>query len=204
MLTLTDPGAGATVTRSALVFVTGSGVHNGVLQVIGTAGPDRIDVIPKDGKIRAGSNFTGYRFYNTADVSRFYLATGGGDDKMNVWETVLAQGVMDGGAGNDELWAGLRTLLIGGTGADKINGANGDDILVASSTTLDSDLPALFAVLSGARRFVAAEMINDGASDTLWGHRGTDEYWGNFSGDGVIDVLNMTYMRPDEQVFDIA
>jgi Ca2+-binding RTX toxin-like protein len=56
--------------------------------------------------------------------------------------------VLVGGSGDDVLIGGLgRNILIGGTGSDNLNGGPGDDILIGGSTTYDSNLAALAAIL---------------------------------------------------------
>jgi hypothetical protein len=182
-LTVTDSEGEAT-SSSTHVNVTGSGVHNGVLHVVGTAGNDRVDVLPKNGLVRAGAGFLPgfYRFYDPATINKLFLA---------------------GGPGNDELWAGQKSLLIGGTGADKVNGANGDDIAVASSTSFDTNLPALLAALANPLALVG-NVFDDGAADVLCGNKGTDSFFGKFQGDGVIDTINDVYRRPEEAVFEIG
>jgi Ca2+-binding RTX toxin-like protein len=102
-----------------------------------------------------------------------------------------------GGVGNDRAFGGTgRDLVIGGDGADLLFGEAHDDILVASSTVHDEDVEALQSILAewtsgnsyGTRvnniRFGGgangpftlddATVIDDGASDTLWGNGGLD------------------------------
>ena len=51
--------------------------------------------------------------------------------------------------GNDKLTGGSgRDVLIGGRGKDLLHGGAGDDIVGAGSTTLDTDLTGLFALMA--------------------------------------------------------
>jgi Ca2+-binding RTX toxin-like protein len=64
----------------------------------------------------------------------------------------------DGGSGNDILVGtagpnvlngnGGRDLIIGGGGSDALTGGSGDDILIAGTTSYDTDLAALDALLA--------------------------------------------------------
>lgn len=56
--------------------------------------------------------------------------------------------ILIGGSGNDTLIGGSgRNLLIGGAGTDKIVGNGGDDILIGGTTTFDSNVTALNAIM---------------------------------------------------------
>jgi Ca2+-binding RTX toxin-like protein len=91
----------------------------------------------------------------------------GGNDQVSIAGNISTRGLIDGGAGGDDLSAGGgptiilggtgndaidgnsgRDVLIGGDGADRIVGNGNDDILIAGFTSFDSDYSALNAILA--------------------------------------------------------
>src|SRR5262249_13048792 len=82
---------------------------------------------------------------NTIDMAA-WLYGGDGNDRLKG-----AQGptLLMGGAGDDVLQGGGgRTVMIGGAGADLVTGGNGDDLLIGGSTQFDANDPALFGIVS--------------------------------------------------------
>lgn len=163
-VTLTDDDTGSDSTTTTAV-ITGVGVNEGVLWVIGTndedgdhahvhqVGHDRImvhaDFIPEPS-----------RTYLLADITEnkmiSYLCEG--DDHLTISGRTTLTTIVHGGAGDDHLHAGSgvnallggegddklngkrgRDLLVGGEGEDNIVGSKGEDILVGGSLTDKSD-----------------------------------------------------------------
>jgi PKD repeat protein len=198
-LTVTDDDGGSD-TRSTRVYVTGSGIHDGVLEVVGTGGADRIDVTTKDtngdgrdDQVRLYASFLpDRRAYDFGAVRNVYLVGGGGNDKLSVWDTVPADAILQGDDGNDELSGGRRSLLIGGRGADIVAGYTGNDILASGATAYDGNLPALLHILGGTLALTSSTVFDDGEIDSLHGDRGIDVFFL-----GANDVIRDIYMNRD-------
>lgn len=124
-----------------------------------------------------------------------------------------------GGVGDDLLVGGDgRDLLVGGLGADRIVGNPDDDILIAGTTAFDSNETALDAIMaewtssrdtgtrmanlggtgSGTRANgnhvliatgIDRTVFDDGACDVLTGSSGTDWFFANLSGPGLLDRI---------------
>jgi VCBS repeat-containing protein len=165
-------------TQSTTALVTGVGLHNGVLQIVGTRCNDEVEVEAK-GKcqewIEVEANFLpdrGHeRLFRADKVSSIVILLGDGEDKAKVDKRIDKPVFIDGGAGNDHLMAGRGpaillggdgddvlvggkgpNLLIGGFGADRLMGGGGDDILLGGTTAYDSDPEALWAILTEWKR----------------------------------------------------
>jgi len=194
--------SGGAATRA---FVTGAGVRDGVLQVVGTAGADRVLVTPSGDQVYVTAAFVagGRRGFPGGGITSVVILGGPGDDYLSLYDTVAARGALDGGDGDDTLFGGRSSLLIGGAGADRIEAGGGDDTLVSGPTRLDGDPAALLAVLGGTRPLAAADCLDDGRADVLSGGKGTDRFFANLSGGGVLDALEDLYLSPDEDVTDV-
>jgi Ca2+-binding RTX toxin-like protein len=116
-----------------------------------------------------------------------------------------ARNILIGCEGDDTLLAGnLGDLMVGGAGADRIVGGNNNDLLVAgiltdASNTEDDKYDDLVAILSAGGISAPYHVADDGAVDRLTGSAGTDSFYGNFFGLGVLDVITD---RTDD-VFDL-
>lgn len=78
------------------------------------------------------------------------LIGGAGDDVLTGGS---GNNVLVGGAGNDTLTGGLgRNILIGGLGADILKGDAGEDILIGGTTSYDSNVAALNALMAEWKR----------------------------------------------------
>jgi Ca2+-binding RTX toxin-like protein len=169
-LTLVD-GDGGTASRSIVLYVTGSGIRQGVLQVVGTAAADHLKVEKlANGTFAVTDEARGTTTVLAAPagqtVQSVLVLLGAGDDKASVSGPGVPV-IMDGGAGNDQLNGGNgtnvliggagddmliggsgRDILIGGLGADRLLGNAGDDTLVGGYTKHDGDLAALRAIMA--------------------------------------------------------
>ncbi len=168
-VTLTDNHDGST-TGTTFALVTGAGVQDGVLNIIGTTRDDHVQVNQRDdGQLKvAASFFAGphVRSFDAAGIERIVVRLGGGNDVANVAHKVKIPTLLDGGAGHDVLKGGGgadillggdgrdvlhagagRDLLIGGRGSDLLVGGDHEDILIAGRTDFDALDAALWALL---------------------------------------------------------
>lgn len=154
---------GGTSSASTTAIVTGVGLHDGVLQIIGSAVADRITV-KRHGQSRlavsaaAGLGFK-TRLFELKQIERLMILVGDGNDSVSVAATVVVPVILDGGGGNDLLKAGGgpavllggegvddlqggrgRGILIGGRGRDRLRAGAAGDILIGGSTALDPPL----------------------------------------------------------------
>jgi Ca2+-binding RTX toxin-like protein len=152
-------------------MVTGAGVSDGVLQVVGTAGNDEVLVWRLCGQILVTADFLPgpwhTKAFDAAGIERIDVVLGGGNDVAVVAWNVGRPAKLDGGPGDDRLkgsWSddillggpgndllvgsAGRDLVIGGTGLDLIVGDAGDDILIAGTTLWDANDTALMAIMA--------------------------------------------------------
>jgi Ca2+-binding RTX toxin-like protein len=176
-VTLLDDDTGS-FTKETTALVTGVGLNDGVLQIVGTAGKDKVEV-EAEGKcdqwIEVEANFLpdrGHeRLFRADEVSSIVILLGAGNDEATIGAKVYKPVLVEGGGGNDHLEAGGgpavllggcgddvlvggkgSNLLIGGFGADRLMGGGGDDILLGGTTAYDSDPEALWAILTEWKR----------------------------------------------------
>jgi Ca2+-binding RTX toxin-like protein len=193
-VTLTVSDGGGSTTRTAVAVVSGVGVLNGALQVIGTDFADHVTVTKNAaGQYVVTTNFLrpGVRTIAPAGLQLIEGRLGEGNDVMVVTATIPLRTRLDGGEGNDSLFGGAgnntlaggdgndtlvgggeRDLLIGGLGSDLLLGQGGEDLLVTGRTDHDTDAAALDAILrEWARRDLgrAARLANLAAGGGLNG-----------------------------------
>ncbi len=153
---------GGTTSATTTAVITSAGVHDGVLQIVGTQGDDRVAVnMCSRDLIKVHASFfpkPGFEVFSAAGIQRIVILLGDGDDFATVSGDVTLTKVIDGGRGNDFLNGGggsnillggdgwdmliggpRRDILIGGRGSDMLLGGAGDDILIGARTTMDSD-----------------------------------------------------------------
>jgi Ca2+-binding RTX toxin-like protein len=128
---------GGTATQATKAMITGAGIHNRVLQIVGTAGKDQVEVEAK-GKnhewVEVEANFLSdkghARTFRADDFDSIVIMVGNGNDHVTVDKKIVKPVLIDGGAGNDHLMAGGgATTLLGGEGNDLLIGGSGNDIL---------------------------------------------------------------------------
>jgi hypothetical protein len=145
------------------------------------------------------------RLVGGLNVSALLFGGDGGDTLDATGST--AANVLVGGAGNDTLLGGSgNDILIGGKGSDTLHGNGGDDILIGGTTSYDSNVAALCAVLrewsrtdatygarvghlkggsgglNGSYVLTGATVFDDGVTDTLYGDAGLDWFFARLSG----------------------
>jgi len=170
-LTLTDDDTGQATAFTTSV-IAGVGLHDGVLQIIGTNGADEAEVFKQSSTMllveAALGSFSPISLpIASAGVSQIHMYLGGGNDFGFVSQNLTIPATMFGGAGNDALIGGNGNdrllgedgwdlligrhgydLLIGGEGVDLIIGDSGSDILISGTTSHDANLVALDAIMA--------------------------------------------------------
>jgi hypothetical protein len=102
--------------------------------VTGTAGPDRISIVPTKvpGTVRVV--FNGKVLGSFGPVTAIEVHSAAGNDTVTVDPRITLPATLDGGAGNDRLQAGFApTVLRGSAGNDELVGVRGRDVFDAGS-----------------------------------------------------------------------
>ncbi|WP_341348910.1 RHS repeat-associated core domain-containing protein [Syntrophorhabdus aromaticivorans] len=148
-VTLSDDD-GAATSASTASYITGAGLHNGILQVVGTTGADGVALTGTD-TIAVTASFLSdplhTRSFQAQAVSSITVLTGDGNDLVWVDATLHKPSSIDGGSGDDILIGG--STLIGGAGNDtlvwfseagvsSIDGGTGTNTLLVVGTS-DND-----------------------------------------------------------------
>lgn len=197
-VTVADEDGGVSAARTATAFVSGVGVMNGTLYVIGTNDHDHVTINKAGAVYRVHADFLndrgGFRDVPTAGVQRIFMLLADGDDTATISAGITIPAIIDGGKGNDHLkGGGGRNVLIGGLGADRLVGGAADDLLIAGFTAFDANDAAMTAILAEwiSSRSYAARIAN---------------LQGTGSGTPFAERLNGNYFLkgsgPDATVFD--
>ena len=132
-LTLTDDDTGTDM-DTTLAVVTGVGLNNGVLYVVGSAEDDQVHVNQTgNGTTKVHASFISetFRTFDSASVDKVIAYLCDGDDHMTIANQITTPAVIHGGAGNDHLHAGGgANVLLGDEGDDMLVGQGGRNILV--------------------------------------------------------------------------
>jgi hypothetical protein len=183
-VSVADEDGGISDARTTTAVVSGVGLVDRVLYIIGTGGGDDVHVKVKDDGTRLDVDATladdppFNASFPTSAVDRLVVILCDGDDraiiqdKVTIDTFVLAgdgadrvfggggHNVLVGGGGDDHLFGGgLDDILIGGNGNDRLHGKKGNDILIGGFTDNDDDLEALAAALAAWKE--------DGLSEAL-------------------------------------
>lgn len=167
-VTLTDDDTG-TDSAETIAVVTGVGLNNGVLYIVGSNEDDHVSVHEVDGgttRVHADFIPEDHRDFNTGGVDHIIAYLCMGDDHLNIAGNVASVAVVHGGDGNDHLHGGGgltallgdagddtligqggRNILIGGSGRDQLIGGSNQDILIGGRTLDDHNDAALLAIL---------------------------------------------------------
>lgn len=133
-ITLTDDDSG-TATATTTVYVSGAGIQNRVLRIIGDGAANGVFVDLKHGDyvvhadtIDAPQNRA---TFDEADIDRIEVLVGDGDDYVHIGRAVVVSTFVDAGAGNDHVIGGSGDdVLAGGEGDDMLFGRDGNDVLL--------------------------------------------------------------------------
>jgi Ca2+-binding RTX toxin-like protein len=169
-VTATDKDTGVSDPDTLDVAISSFAVIDGVLYIGGTAGNDRIKVIPNgkpsaadaevkaflNGEKRLFSGIDGVVVYGQAGNDIIKLAGairvpatlygGDGDDRLKGGK---GHDVLIGGEGNDHLNGHQgNDILVGGEGGDRLIGGPGDDILIGGVLAYEENQDALDALIA--------------------------------------------------------
>jgi Ca2+-binding RTX toxin-like protein len=190
-----DDGGDATLYTAT--FITGVGLHGGVLQIVGTAEKDKVEVVKyllTTLKVHhdLGPASPGVVSFPLSSVDEIEMYLGDGCDYGYVSCNLSQDATMFGGAGDDLLIGGSgddvliggggvdillgqagMDLLIGGQQSDILSGDSGGDIFVGGDTTLDisGTMIASFAPLAAKLSALDAVMSAWTSSDTYANRR---------------------------------
>ena len=186
---LSDDDTGAAM-ESTMAAITGVGVKDGVLYVIGTRGEDRL-IINRDSegfKVHADFLPDGghVRTIGADGIQSIEVLVGEGNDHATIAGNIEIPVLMDGGAGDDHLKAGLglavllggvgNDVLIGSAGNSTLNGGAGNDILLGCN---GDDI-----LLGGEGNDI---LVGGPGNDTLDGGAGNDILLGGSGDDTLLD-----------------
>ena len=173
-----DGGVSGALTTSAVV--TGIGVNNGVLQIIGSDANEKIDIRPKYGdkyrvRVKVKHQSTVTELVEQSDVTSIHVVGCGGRDHITVASSISLPTLLEGGAGDDQIFGGSGNDVIdGGDGRDKLLGRNGVDRIFGGD---GSDW--IWGNHDGDSLFGGA------GDDKIWGKLGNDHIYGE-DGDDIL------------------
>ncbi|GAA5508449.1 PKD domain-containing protein [Novipirellula caenicola] len=138
IVTVSDDDTGAAAPASTLAVVSGVGLQNGVLQIIGTSEDDHVSLNQTgNGTLKVHADFIPEdalgetRNFVLANVDRIFMLLCDGDDHATVSGRITLDTIIDGGDGDDHLNGGDGSnVILGRDGDDHINGGSGRDILI--------------------------------------------------------------------------
>ena len=200
-VTLTDDDGGS-ATRSATEIVTGVGVKEGVLYVVGTDRNDDVRISRMgNGLIKVQANFLTdrchLRTFKAEEIERIEIRLGNGNDHASVADNIVLPVQIDGGAGDDYLQGGGgptvmmgskgNDKLIGGRGSDQILGGDGNDFIIGGCGDDILDGGAGNDVLFGYRG--NDTLLGGDGNDLLFGGRGNDKLHGGTGNDLLVGGL---------------
>jgi hypothetical protein len=184
-LSVTDDDTGV-ATATATAIVTGVGLSNGTLYVIGSSEKDHVNLNEAgQTRVKVNADFISKpREFDIAAVSQIIAYLGDGDDQLTISNQLKIPAVIHGGGGADHLGGGGGPtvllgeegddhllgnggggILIGGTGLDQSTAGQGGDVLLGGSTHIDHDDQALMAAAlawNSPEAFVIRVLVIDG------------------------------------------
>jgi phage baseplate assembly protein gpV len=167
LLTATDKDGGTSAVVTQSVTTQSAELQGTTLVVGGTTGDDVIRFETNSGGTAIGVTINGASQGVFAGVTGIIAYGQAGNDDIGVSALLTVPALLFGGDGNDVLHGGGgndvlaggggtnvllggggRSVLIGGSGTNTLVGQSGDDLLIAGSTSFDSNVTALLAVLA--------------------------------------------------------
>ena len=185
-----EDGNGGVATGSTTAVISGVGVVDGTLYVIGTDGRDDVDVAYKNGKnsrievkAKFGASSKGgpERFeFEPGSFEDVVIQLGDGKDHATIHSNRIdwySRAVIVGGDGDDHLTGGSGSdILIGGRGRDHVQSNDGADVLIGGGVSDASSPAAIDAALSllaggdlEASVSALGDLIDDAERDRLQG-----------------------------------
>jgi large repetitive protein len=151
-LTLTDDDGAVVSAGTTQAIVSGVGLVDGVLYIVGTCDHDDVAVSQLLGVVKVFADFLPhgdhFRTFHAWDVDKVMAFLCDGDDEMGVALTFCEPVLIDGGEGDDCLTAGGgRAILVGGPGKDVLTGGLADDLLIGGSVAWGFDVDRWEGVL---------------------------------------------------------
>jgi VCBS repeat-containing protein len=174
VLRVTDDDGGFAF-QATTVFIVGTRLNGGVLEIVGTSQRDHVRLQIANKKVVVRGTLGNGRLLEAfpySGIQRIVAYLGDGNDSLTVDSKVKLPLLASGGAGNDILMAGGgAAVLIGGSGQDQLSGAGRSDLLIAGTTAYDNNHAALSAILaewSSTRSFTARlENLRTGSGPVL-------------------------------------
>lgn len=198
-----DDDSGAAPVADTLAVVSGVGLQDGVLQIIGTSEADHVTLNQTgNGTLKVHADFIPEylvdetRDFNLDDVDRILMLLCDGDDHATVSGRITLDTVIDGGEGDDYLNGGdgvnvilgragndhinggsARDLLFGGLGEDRIVGNSGRD-LMSGGVLRNSDYQQIDTIADEDRILAMQELFKDAMDAEIDAWRaGTDSFF---------------------------
>lgn len=115
-------------------FVSGVGIINGELQIIGTNANDFVYLVKCGAHAYLGGNFFANTWIDLSMVTGITALLGDGDDVFLMSSWIGIDATIDVGAGRDTVIAGAGDdLIIGGDGSDYLLGGRGNDTIMGDA-----------------------------------------------------------------------
>ena len=193
-VTVTDDDGGVSELATTSAVITGVGLVDRTLYIIGTDGKDDVDIkLGSDGgadmlKVKAkldnggsdgGSDGGGdgnVDLFDPDDIDRIVIHLCDGDDKAKIHKKVEIDAEIHGGDGRDKLTGGGgNDILIGGLGDDDLQGGHGNDVLSggAGDDKLDGGTDGGDDILIGG---IGEDKLKGGQGNSLLiGHSAANE-----------------------------
>jgi Ca2+-binding RTX toxin-like protein len=193
-VTLSDDDSGNT-TQATEAMISGVGVKDGVLYIIGTSDDDHVSVNQERKGIKVHADFlpgpSHFKIFPDKDIRRIEIYLGDGNDHAQIAGNIDLPVLMNGGGGNDYLNAGRGpTVLIGGAGDDKLKGGTGNNIIIGGAGNDELEGGCGDDLLMGGD---GKDTLKGGAgddyllggdgNDLLLGESGNDTMWGGEGND---------------------
>jgi len=195
-LTLTDDDGDITVETTTAV-VTGVGLNDGILQIVGTSERDSVHIDKHRGQVRVQARLGGARTHESFDLSQvvsIQIITCEGNDHVHISQRIDLPTTIDVGAGRDHvLGGGGDDNIVGGTDKDRLFGRRGDDTIDGGEGNDRLDGGRGSDVLRGGEG--NDRLLGGRGNDILLGELGDDLLLGGSGRDVLIGGLGSDDLR---------